>query len=171
MKRLIDIALSCLGIIFLSPVLLVAATLIWLTDGRPISFRQERIGLDGVPFKIWKFRTMVRNAEQLGASLTVGHDPRITPIGYWLRKTKLDELPQLFNVLAGEMSFVGPRPEVAHYVDQYQEEQKLVLQLKPGITDPASIHFFDESSLLAEAESAEEFYVCLLYTSPSPRDS
>ncbi len=159
MKRLVDLLLSSIGIVLLLPIFVIVSGIIGLSEGRPIFFRQKRIGLGGKPFAIWKFRTMIRDAEKQGASLTVGHDARITPIGHWLRKTKLDELPQLLNVLLGEMSFVGPRPEVPHYVDQYNDVQKTVLQLKPGITDPASIHFFAESQLLSEAESVEELYV------------
>ena len=159
MKRLIDIFFSGVGLFLLLPIFLGIAGVIWIIEGRPILFRQERIGLRGSPFQILKFRTMVHNAQQLGASITVGRDPRITKIGHLLRKTKLDELPQLINVLRGEMSLVGPRPEVAHYVNMYDREQQAVLQLKPGITDPASLRYFDESQLLAEVASAEDFYI------------
>jgi len=158
-KRLFDIAASAIGLLVLWPVFLVIAVLIKLEDGGPVFYRQERIGYKGRPFKIWKFRTMVVNADKLGKPLTVGRDPRITRVGYWLRKFKLDELPQLLNVLLGEMSLVGPRPEVPQYVALYTPEQRKVLDLVPGITDPASIKFANEAELLAEASNPEKFYI------------
>jgi lipopolysaccharide/colanic/teichoic acid biosynthesis glycosyltransferase len=158
-KRLFDIVASAIGLLVLWPVFLVIAVLIKLEDGGPVFYRQERIGYKGRPFKIWKFRTMVVNADKLGKPLTVGRDPRITRVGYWLRKFKLDELPQLLNVLLGEMSLVGPRPEVPQYVALYAPEQRKVLDLVPGITDPASIKFANEAELLAEASDPEKFYI------------
>jgi len=158
-KRLFDIVASAIGLLVLWPVFLVIAVLIKLEDGGPVFYRQERIGYKGRPFKIWKFRTMVVNADKLGKPLTVGRDPRITRVGYWLRKFKLDELPQLLNVLLGEMSLVGPRPEVPQYVALYAPEQRKVLDLVPGITDPASIKFANEADLLAEASDPEKFYI------------
>jgi len=158
-KRLFDIVASAIGLLVLWPVFLVIAVLIKLEDGGPVFYRQERIGYKGGPFKIWKFRTMVVNADKLGKPLTVGRDPRITRVGYWLRKFKLDELPQLLNVLLGEMSLVGPRPEVPQYVALYTPEQRRVLDLVPGITDPASIKFANEAELLAEASNPEKFYI------------
>jgi len=158
-KRLFDIAASAIGLLVLWPVFLVIAVLIKLEDGGPVFYRQERIGYKGSPFKIWKFRTMVVNADKLGKPLTVGRDPRITRVGYWLRKFKLDELPQLLNVLLGEMSLVGPRPEVPQYMALYTPEQRKVLDLVPGITDPASIKFANEAELLAEASNPEKFYI------------
>ncbi len=158
-KRLFDIVASAIGLLVLWPVFLVIAVLIKLEDGGPVFYRQERIGYKGRPFKIWKFRTMVVNADKLGKPLTVGRDPRITRVGYWLRKFKLDELPQLLNVLLGEMSIVGPRPEVPQYVALYAPEQRKVLDLVPGITDPASIKFANEAELLAEASDPEKFYI------------
>jgi len=158
-KRLFDIVASAIGLLVLWPVFLVIAVLIKLEDGGPVFYRQERIGYKGRPFKIWKFRTMVVNADKLGKPLTVGRDPRITRVGYWLRKFKLDELPQLLNVLLGEMSLVGPRPEVPQYVALYTPEQRKVLDLVPGITDPASIKFANEAELLAEASNPEKFYI------------
>jgi len=158
-KRLFDIVASAIGLLVLWPVFLVIAVLIKLEDGGPVFYRQERIGYKGRPFKIWKFRTMVVNADKLGKPLTVGRDPRITRVGYWLRKFKLDELPQLLNVLLGEMSLVGPRPEVPQYVALYNPEQRKVLDLVPGITDPASIKFANEAELLAEASNPEKFYI------------
>ena len=124
MKRLFDITLSALGLILFSPVLLVLSLCVKVSDGGPIFFRQERVGRGGKPFRIIKFRSMVLNAEKLGLSITRDHDPRITKIGRLLRKTKLDELPQLWNVLIGEMSFVGPRPEVPRYVARYTQPTK-----------------------------------------------
>jgi lipopolysaccharide/colanic/teichoic acid biosynthesis glycosyltransferase len=158
-KRLFDIVASAIGLLVLWPVFLVIAALIKLEDAGPVFYRQERIGYKGRPFKIWKFRSMVINADKLGIPLTVGRDPRITRVGYWLRKFKLDELPQLLNVLLGEMSLVGPRPEVPQYVALYTPEQRKVLDLVPGITDPASIKFANEAELLAEASDPEKFYI------------
>jgi lipopolysaccharide/colanic/teichoic acid biosynthesis glycosyltransferase len=158
-KRLFDLFWSTLGLLVLWPLFLIIAILIKLDDGGPVFYRQERVGYRGRPFKIWKFRTMIVNAEKVGKPLTVGRDPRITRVGYWLRKFKLDELPQLINVFLGEMSLVGPRPEVPKYVALYNAEQKRVLNLMPGITDPASIKFKDESELLAQASDPEKFYI------------
>lgn len=158
-KRAFDLLWTVPGLILLSPFLLSIAAAIKWSDRGPVFFRQERVGQDGRPFRICKFRTMVVNAEQIGASLTVGaRDPRITPVGYWLRRYKLDELPQLVNVVRGEMSLVGPRPEVPRYVALYDEEQKKVLALKPGITDPASIKYRNESEILAQCEDPEKTY-------------
>lgn len=159
-KRAFDLFWTVPGIILLSPLLLSIAIAIKWSDSGPALFRQERVGQGGHPFRIYKFRTMVVNAEQIGKLLTVGdRDPRITPIGFWLRRYKLDELPQLWNVLRGEMSLVGPRPEVSRYVALYDEEQKRVLALKPGITDPASIQYRNESEILAQCEDPEETYI------------
>jgi lipopolysaccharide/colanic/teichoic acid biosynthesis glycosyltransferase len=159
MKRTFDLLIAATGLVAVAPLLAGIAVCIWISDGAPVFYRQWRVGRDGRPFRIWKFRTMVRNADRLGGELTVGRDPRITRVGSWLRKTKLDELPQLWNVVTGEMSLVGPRPEVSSYVDQYTSEQRAVLRLTPGITDPASVQFFDESELLGTAESPEQVYV------------
>ncbi len=159
MKRIFDLTLCIPGLMVIWPMLLVIMFLIRRDGGKTIFFRQQRIGKNGNPFLIWKFRTMVENAETLGKQLTVGDDPRITRIGHWLRKTKLDELPQLFNILSGEMSFVGPRPEVPKYVELYSEEQKQVLNLLPGITDLASIEYRNESNLLAESSDPEKTYI------------
>jgi lipopolysaccharide/colanic/teichoic acid biosynthesis glycosyltransferase len=130
-----------------------------LTDGFPVFYLQERIGLNGQVFKLFKFRSMYKNADRKGL-LTVGNrDPRITPIGYYLRKYKLDELPQLFNVLIGDMSLVGPRPEVKKYTDLYSLAQQKVLSVKPGITDYASIEYRNENELLAKSENPEKTYI------------
>ena len=156
MKRLFDLFWASLGLILLWPLFVLIAFLIKHEDGGPVFFRQVRIGRHGIPFRIWKFRSMVPNA--LGIPLTVGTDPRITRTGHWLRRLKLDELPQLFNVIAGQMSLVGPRPEVARYVDAYTSEQKKVLQLSPGITDIASVRYCNESEVLAQADDPERTY-------------
>lgn len=158
-KRVLDFLLSLFGIIILSPLLALIAVEVKISDGGPVFFRQERVGRNGRRFRIWKFRTMTVGADKMGPLLTVGQDPRVTKVGRWLRQTKLDELPQLINVLAGEMSLVGPRPEVPRYVALYTEEQKAVLKLLPGITDPASIRFRNESELLATAADPERYYV------------
>lgn len=158
-KRLFDIFWATAGLLLLWPVFLAVALLCKLEDRGPVFFRQERVGWKGRPFRIWKFRTMVIDAERLGPSLTVGCDPRITRIGRWLRQSKLDELPQLINVLLGEMSLVGPRPEVPFYVGMYSEEQRRVLDLRPGITDLASLKFRRESDLLATAEDPGRTYL------------
>lgn len=157
-KRLLDVVASAAGLVALSPLLVGIAAAVKL-DGGPAFFRQERIGHRGRPFRMWKFRTMVPHAERLGPQLTAAGDPRITSTGRWLRRTKLDELPQLLNVLVGEMSLVGPRPEVPRYVARYTAEQRRVLELVPGITDPASVHYRDEGALLAAAPDPDRLYV------------
>jgi lipopolysaccharide/colanic/teichoic acid biosynthesis glycosyltransferase len=159
-KRLFDIVLSFAGLLILSPLLLALALLVKLTDRGPVFYRQQRVGRDGSLFWIWKYRSMVVNAEKLGLSVTSGDDPRITPVGRFLRRWKLDELPQLWNVLRGDMSFVGPRPEVPRYVALYTEAQREILRLKPGITDLATLAFRDEEDLLrAVKEDREKFYI------------
>ena len=159
MKRLFDIAASAAGLVVLSPILAVVALLVRKEDGGPVFYRQTRIGRHGRPFQIWKFRTMVVNADRLGPPLTADSDARITRIGRWLRKLKLDEFPQLWNVIRGEMSLVGPRPEVRRFVDQYDSDQMKVLAVRPGITDPASLTYFEEEELLAQADDPERVYV------------
>lgn len=158
-KRVLDFTASLLGVLILWPFFLIIAVLIKAEDGGPVFFRQVRVGKGGKHFRIWKFRTMVVDAEHKGGLITVGRDPRVTKVGYWLRKAKLDELPQLFNVLRGEMSLVGPRPEVPRYVGFYSEEQRRVLELKPGITDPASILYRNENDLLDGVPDPEKVYV------------
>lgn len=158
-KRIFDIVFSSLGIIILSPMLLIVAICIKTTSVGPVFFKQERVGKNKKNFKILKFRTMINNAEMVGKQITVGDDNRITRVGYFLRKYKIDELPQLFNVFIGDMSLVGPRPEVPRYVELYSYEQNQVFNVKPGITDMASIRYSDESELLGTAENAEEYYV------------
>ncbi len=152
-KRLFDLFFVIPGLIVLAPVFLIIVLLIKLKDGGNVLFKQVRVGKNGELFKVLKFRTMVINAEKLGNKVTTGNDPRITPIGSVLRKYKLDELPQLINVLKGEMSLVGPRPEVPEYVEFYPEDtKKIVLSVKPGITDIASIEFVNENELLSDSE-------------------
>ena len=158
-KRAFDLTCSALGLVLLSPTFAVIALAVKLGDGGPVFYRQHRVGRFGQRFWIWKFRTMVVDAERKGLQVTRDGDPRITRIGRFLRKAKLDELPQLWNVLKGEMSFVGPRPEVPRYVELYTPEQRAVLDLKPGITDLASLEFRDEEELLRGREDVEQFYL------------
>ncbi|WP_294155480.1 sugar transferase [uncultured Clostridium sp.] len=158
-KRIFDMICSGLGLIVLSPFLIFVAIRIKMGSDGPVFFKQIRVGKNGKEFKILKFRTMVVNAEKLGRQITVGNDNRITKIGAFLRKYKIDELPQLINVFKGDMSLVGPRPEVPRYVNMYTEEQRKVLDVKPGITDLASIRYRDENELLGKAENPDEFYI------------
>jgi len=159
MKRLFDIVFSLLGLMLTTPILLILAILIKREDGGPVFYRGVRVGRHGKLFRIFKFRTMVVNAEKIGGSSTADDDPRITKIGKFIRKYKLDELPQLINVLKGEMSFVGPRPEVQHYVNMYTNEEKAILNVKPGITDWASMWNSDEGAILAGSTDAEKTYM------------
>lgn len=158
-RRAFDVTASVAGLLVLSPLLALIAIAIATTSRGPILFRQWRVGRHGAPFQILKFRTMRRDAESLGGQLTYGQDPRITNVGAILRATKLDELPQLLNVIKGEMALVGPRPEVPRYVDLYTEHQRRVLDVLPGITDPASIHYRRESDVLAAASDPEAAYI------------
>lgn len=158
-KRIFDITASGLGIIVLSPILIVIALIIKKESDGPVFFKQIRVGEKGKNFEILKYRTMVVDAEKLGRQITVGNDNRITKIGGFLRKYKLDELPQLINVFKGDMSLVGPRPEVPRYVEMYNEEQRKVLDVKPGITDLASIRYRDENELLGTAEDPDDMYI------------
>ena len=158
-KREYDIFFAGLGLVVLSPLFLLVALVIKLSDGGAVFYRQKRIGQRGVPFSILKFRTMVPDADKVGPPITGAGDPRITAVGRILRRSKLDELPQLWNVLRGEMSLVGPRPEVPRYVEQYTPQQRGILEYKPGITDLASLRFREEEALLKSSENAELFYV------------
>lgn len=158
-KRLFDILASLIGIIILSPALIVIALLVVIDSRGGIFYKQIRVGKGEKDFKLFKFRTMYSNSDKKGL-LTVGmKDNRITKIGYYLRKYKVDELPQLLNVLLGDMSIVGPRPEVPKYVAMYNAEQKKVLNVKPGITDYASIEYANENEILAKALNPEEEYI------------
>jgi len=156
-KRLFDLLASGLGLGLLWPGFILIAALIWLEDGQAPFFVQERVGRDGAPFRMWKFRTMRPSTG--GRLITVAADARITRVGRFLRRTKLDELPQLWNVFRGDMSLVGPRPEVRCYVDRYTGEQRRLLALTPGITDPASLAFIDEEAILAGEPDPEWAYV------------
>lgn len=159
LKRLLDILFSLAGIVILSPVLLVVAILVKKEDGGPVYYNGTRVGQNGRAFKMHKFRTMVLNADKIGGSSSADDDPRITRIGKKLRKYKLDELPQLFNVLKGEMSFVGPRPEVPLYVNMFTEQEMQILSVKPGITDWASLWNSDEGAILAGSADPEKDYL------------
>ena len=160
MKRLFDFTASFFGLILLTPIFVLSALWIMIDSKGPIFFRQERVGFKGSLFRIHKFRTMVLDAEKKGKQITVGADSRITTVGSFLRKYKLDELPQLIDVLVGDMSLVGPRPEVPKYIDCYSDDEKHdVLSVKPGITDNASIEFRDENELLASSKDPEATYI------------
>ncbi len=158
-KRVFDLFFALIGLFFLSPLFAIIAISIKLDDQGPVFFRQSRVGQFGHEFKIYKFRTMITDAEARGTQITLSNDARITSVGTFLRKYKLDELPQLINVLKGEMSFVGPRPEVPRYVKLYSDEQRQVLNVLPGITDLASIEFRNENELLAQASNSEKTYI------------
>ena len=157
-KRCFDIVLASIGLILFTPLFLYIALRIYKEDKGSIFYRGERVGLRGKPFRIYKFRTMVVNAEKVGPSSTSDDDPRITKIGRFLRKYKLDELPQLINVLKGEMSFVGPRPEVPSEVATYNEEERKILSVRPGITDWASLTYHNEGEILKGAEDPHQAY-------------
>lgn len=158
-KRIFDIIFSVIGIILIFPFLLIIAIFIVFDSKGGVFYFQSRVGYKNKDFKLFKFRTMKTNSDKKGL-LTVGsRDSRITKIGYYLRKYKIDELPQLFNVLLGNMSFIGPRPEVRKYVDLYNSEQLKVLNCKPGITDLASIRYFNENDILAKSENPEKTYI------------
>lgn len=157
-KRCVDILVATIALVVLSPGLLVVAAAIKLDSRGPVFFRQTRIGRQFRPFRILKFRTMT-DAPATGPQITASNDLRITSVGRWLRRSKLDELPQLFNVLCGNMSLVGPRPEVPKYVEMFREDFREVLSVRPGITDPASICFRNEEQLLAQESDAERAYV------------
>jgi lipopolysaccharide/colanic/teichoic acid biosynthesis glycosyltransferase len=159
MKRGFDFVSSLFGLILISPVLVTVAVLIKKEDGGPVFYRGVRVGRFGKTFRIFKFRTMVVNAEKLGGASTADDDARITKVGKFIRKFKLDELPQLINVLKGEMSIVGPRPEVQMYVDMFTEEEKAILSVRPGITDWASVWNPDEGAILAGSPDPEKTYM------------
>ena len=159
MKRLFDIVASGCGLLVLSPIFLVVAIWIKLDSHGPVFYRQVRVGYKNKDFRIFKFRSM-RIGSDKGSLVTIGgRDPRITRSGYFIRKYKLDELPQLINVFVGDMSLVGPRPEVRHYVDYWTPEQMHVLDVRLGITDPASIKFRNENELMGQAENPEDYYI------------
>lgn len=159
MKRLFDIVASGFGLLFLCPIFLIVAVWIKLDSKGPVFYRQVRVGIHNKEFHIFKFRSMRVGADK-GSLVTIGgRDPRVTRSGNFIRKYKLDELPQLINVFVGDMSLVGPRPEVRHYVNYWTEEQMHVLDVRPGITDPASIKFRNENELMEQAEEPEDYYI------------
>lgn len=159
LKRLFDLFAVSFVLILLFPFFVLIGLLILLTSSGGVFYKQERIGKHGIPFKLFKFRTMKTGSDKNGLITIGARDSRITKVGYYLRKYKLDEFPQLINILKNEMSIVGPRPEVAKYVDLYTEKQRQVLKVKPGLTDLASLEFINENKLLGEAENPEEVYV------------
>lgn len=158
-KRLFDISASFFGLLLLSPLFLIVALCVGLTSRGGVFYVQTRVGRYGRDFRLYKFRSMRTGSDAKGLLTVGGKDGRITPVGYFIRKYKIDELPQLFNVLKGDMSLVGPRPEVRKYVALYNSEQMRVLSARPGITDPASIKYRNENDLLAQADDPERFYV------------
>ncbi len=159
MKRIFDFISSLFGLLILIPILGFVSIRIISEDGRPVFYRGERIGLHGKPFRIFKFRTMVVDAERFGVSSTSDDDQRITSIGKFLRRYKLDELPQLINVLVGDMSLVGPRPEVKKFTDMYTDEEKVIMGVRPGITDWASLWNPDEGALLKGSTDPDKDYL------------
>lgn len=159
MIRLFDILFSTIGLLLLSPLFLVIYIIIIIESKGGGFYSQTRVGKNGIPFAIYKFRSMRTDADKHGLITVGGRDPRITRIGYYIRKYKIDELPQLWNVFVGDMSLVGPRPEVQKYVDLYTEEQRKVLSVRPGITDYASIEYVDENILLAKSDDPDKTYV------------
>ncbi|OOF56602.1 sugar transferase [Rodentibacter myodis] len=159
MIRFFDFILSLIGLIILAPVFVILAIWIKLDSKGGVFYKQIRIGQNGKEFGLFKFRSMVVNADKKGLITVGGRDPRITRSGYFIRKYKLDELPQLINVLIGEMSLVGPRPEVGKYVGLYNNEQRQVLSVKPGITDYASIEYMDENEMLGKSSDPEKVYI------------
>ena len=159
MIRFFDFIFTLLGLIILSPLFLIVAIWIKLDSSGPVFYKQTRVGRNNKDFKLLKFRSMVTDADKKGLITVGGRDPRVTRSGYFIRKYKLDELPQLINVLKNDMSLVGPRPEVRKYVDLYNEIQRMVLSVKPGITDYASIEYIDENEILGKAENPEKVYI------------
>jgi lipopolysaccharide/colanic/teichoic acid biosynthesis glycosyltransferase len=159
LKRFFDLILSLMGLLITVPILFLITILIKISSSGPVFYKQVRVGKNNKDFKIFKFRTMHLNADKKGLLTVGGRDPRVTSIGYYLRKFKLDELPQLINVFKGDMSFVGPRPEVRQFVNLYSEIQKKVLNVKPGITDLASIEFRNENEILSKEEDSNQYYI------------
>jgi len=163
-KRAFDLFFSALGLVICSPIFLILAIAIKLESSGPVYYRGVRVGLDGEPFRIYKFRSMVKDAEKIGAASTHQADPRLTRCGYYIRRFKLDEFSQLINVLLGDMSLVGPRPEVQKFVDMYTQEEKLILTVRPGITDWSSIKFHNEGEIIESSgiADADEAYARLI---------
>ena len=159
MIRFFDFILSLVGLVVLAPIFIVLAIWIKIDSTGPVFYKQVRVGQNGIDFGLFNFRSMVVDADKKGLITVGGRDPRITRSGYFIRKYKLDELPQLINVLVGDMSLVGPRPEVRKYVDLYTDEQQKVLSVKPGITDYASIEYMDENEILGNSSDPEKTYI------------
>ena len=159
MIRFFDFILSLVGLVVLAPIFIVLAIWIKIDSKGPVFYKQVRVGQNGIDFGLFKFRSMVVDADKKGLITVGGRDPRITRSGYFIRKYKLDELPQLINVLLGDMSLVGPRPEVRKYVELYTDEQQKVLSVKPGITDYASIEYMDENEILGKSNDPEKTYI------------
>lgn len=157
-KRFFDFLFSIIGIVIFAPWMMVVALIIKLTSEGPVIYKQPRVGLHEKIFHVYKFRTMVHKADTMGSSVTAGGDPRITSIGRFLRKTKLDELPQLFNVLKGDMSFIGPRPDVPEITAKYTPEMKKIFSVRPGITSVATLHFRGEEAILSKVQDPDRFY-------------
>ena len=156
-KRVFDLVFALIFCVILLPFYLIIGILVALEDGFPVFYRPQRGGYQGKPFRIFKYRSMVKNADKIGGGTTALNDPRITKVGNFLRKTKLDEIPQLFNIIAGTMSFIGPRPELLQYTEQYTGEEELILQVRPGITDFSSIEFINLDEIVG-AGNADEMY-------------
>jgi len=163
MKRIFDFLISLTGLLVISPALIILAVLVKATSSESVFYRQERVGLEGRVFKLLKFRTMVINADKLGSSVTVKDDPRITPVGRFMRRFKLDELPQLINVLKGDMSFVGPRPDVPGFADKLKGEGRIILSVRPGITGPATLKYRNEEEILAKQTYPDKYNAEVIY--------
>ena len=159
LKRAMDLVVGSAALVVFSPAIALTALRIKREDGGPVFYRAPRVGKDGRPFRMFKFRTMVVNADRIGGPSTAADDPRLTRVGHSIRKYKLDEIPQLINVVLGEMSLVGPRPEIQHYVDMYSPEERRLLSVRPGITDWASIRYRNEGEILLGASDPEAAYM------------
>jgi lipopolysaccharide/colanic/teichoic acid biosynthesis glycosyltransferase len=162
-KRLFDFIISLSILIIISPVVIFLALIIKVFSGSPVIYKQERIGIKGKVFKLYKFRTMFVNADKIGTSVTAKNDSRVTPVGRFLRRFKLDELPQLINVLRGDMSFVGPRPDVPGYADKLKGEDRIILSVRPGITGPATLKYRNEEEILAKQENPDKHNAEVIY--------
>ncbi len=157
-KQWLGRCMAVVLLLLLWPIYLIVAIAVAVDDGFPVFYRPQRGGYRNKPFKIFKFRTMVKNADKIGGGTTALNDPRITKVGNFLRKTKLDEIPQLFNIIGGSMSFIGPRPELLKYVNQYQGDERLILEVRPGITDFSSVEFINLDEIVGGTENADEMY-------------
>jgi lipopolysaccharide/colanic/teichoic acid biosynthesis glycosyltransferase len=158
-KRAFDLFVGSVALVVLAPIFLLLAVAVMIDSGGPVLFKQERVGRGGRPFRMYKIRSMVRDAERMAANVSASGDPRVTRVGVHLRRWHLDELPQLFNVLKGDMSLVGPRPETPEYVARYTEDERQVLAVKPGVAGPSTLAFMDEPEILGAADDPEDYYV------------